>query len=67
MATPIFPPTITTNILVNTLSSRKIVYLPAVSTIGPGRLVFIKDIPFFSLRQDWTVLITDFDRQHPML
>lgn len=44
MATPIFPPTITTNILVNTLSSRKIVYLPAVSTIGPGRLVFIKDI-----------------------
>jgi hypothetical protein len=44
MATPIFPPTITTNILVNTLSSRKIVYLPAVSTIGPGRLVFVKDI-----------------------
>jgi hypothetical protein len=44
MSTPIYPPTITTNILVNTLSSRKVVYLPAVSTIGPGRMFFIKDI-----------------------
>jgi hypothetical protein len=44
MATPVFPPTITTNILVNTRITPKIVYLPAVSTIGAGRLLFIKDI-----------------------
>ena len=44
MATPVYPPTITTNILVNTRSNPKIVYLPAASTIGPGRLLYIKDI-----------------------
>lgn len=44
MATPIYPPTITTNILVNTRTLPKIVYLPAASTIGAGRLLFIKDI-----------------------
>jgi hypothetical protein len=44
MATPIYPPTITTNILVNTRTAAKIVYLPAVSTIGAGRLIFVKDI-----------------------
>lgn len=44
MATPIYPPTITTNILVNTRTAPKIVYLPAVSTIGAGRLIFVKDI-----------------------
>jgi hypothetical protein len=44
MATPVFPPTVTTNILVNTRSNPKIVYLPAASTIGSGRLLFIKDI-----------------------
>jgi hypothetical protein len=44
MATPVYPPTITTNILVNTRTAPKIVYLPAVSTIGAGRLFFVKDI-----------------------
>lgn len=44
MATPVYPPTITTNILVNTRTQPKIVYLPAVSTIGSGKLYFIKDI-----------------------
>jgi hypothetical protein len=44
MSTPVYPPTITTNILVNTRTQPKIVYLPAVSTIGPGRMFFIKDI-----------------------
>jgi hypothetical protein len=44
MATPVFPPLLTTNILVNTRTTPKIVYLPAASTIGPGRLVFVKDI-----------------------
>jgi len=44
MSTPIFPPTTTTSILVNTRTISKIVYLPAVSTIGAGKLVFIKDI-----------------------
>ena len=44
MATPVYPPTITTNILVNTRLNPKIVYLPAVSTIGSGKLYFIKDI-----------------------
>jgi hypothetical protein len=44
MATPVYPPTLTTNILVNTRTTPKIVYLPAASTIGPGRLVFVKDI-----------------------
>jgi hypothetical protein len=44
MATPIYPPTTTTNILVNTRLQPKIVYLPAVSTVGAGKLLFIKDI-----------------------
>ncbi len=44
MATPIYPPTNTTSVLVNTLTLPKIVYLPAASTIGAGKLVFIKDI-----------------------
>ena len=35
---------LTTNILVNTLTQSKIVYLPANSTIGGGRTFFIKDI-----------------------
>ena len=44
MATPIFPPTLTTNILVNTRPNPKIVYLPAASSIGSGKLYFVKDI-----------------------
>lgn len=40
----IYPPTNTTNILVNTRTQTKVVYLPAASTIGAGRLLFIKDI-----------------------
>lgn len=44
MAASIYPPTITTSILVNTRTQPKIVYLPAVSTVGAGKLYFIKDI-----------------------
>ena len=44
MATPIFPPTTTTSLLVNTRTTPKIVYLPAASTIQSGKLLFIKDI-----------------------
>ena len=44
MATPVYPPTTATNILVNTRTAPKIVYLPAASTIGAGKLIFIKDI-----------------------
>lgn len=44
MATPIYPPTNTTSVLVNTRTQPKIVFLPAASTIGAGKLVFIKDI-----------------------
>jgi hypothetical protein len=44
MAASIFPPTITTSILVNTRTQPKIVYLPAVSTVGAGKMYYIKDI-----------------------
>jgi hypothetical protein len=44
MATPIYPPTTTTSLLVNTRTTPKIVYLPAASTIQSGKLLFIKDI-----------------------
>ena len=44
MAASIFPPTLATNILVNTRTQPKIVYLPAVSTVGSGKLYYIKDI-----------------------
>jgi hypothetical protein len=44
MAQDIFPPTTLTNILVNTRTSSRIVYLPTVSTFGAGKLYFIKDI-----------------------
>ena len=43
MASINFPAT-TTSLLVNTWSTSKIVYLPAVSTIGPGKFFYIKDI-----------------------
>lgn len=44
MATSIFPPSLTTNILVNTRTQPKIVFLPAASTIGAGKLYYVKDI-----------------------
>jgi hypothetical protein len=40
----VYPPTTTTNLLINTLCTSKIVYLPAISTIGAGKLYYIKDI-----------------------
>ncbi len=42
--TSVNPPTTLTNILVNTRTSSKIVFLPTVSTVGAGKLYFIKDI-----------------------
>ena len=44
MATPVFPPTTATNLLINTRTTPKIVYLPAASTIAGGKLYFVKDI-----------------------
>lgn len=44
MAANIFPPSQTTNLLVNTLTQSKIVYLPAASTVGAGKLLYINDI-----------------------
>ncbi len=38
------PPTTVTNLLINTLCTSKIVYLPSISTIGAGKLYYIKDI-----------------------
>lgn len=43
MASINFPAT-TTSLLVNTWTTSKIVYLPSVSTIGPGKFFYIKDI-----------------------
>lgn len=40
----VYPPTTATNLLINTLCTSKIVYLPAISTIGSGKLYYIKDI-----------------------
>jgi hypothetical protein len=40
----ITPPTTFTNILINTWTSSKTVLLPSVSTVGAGKLYFIKDI-----------------------
>jgi hypothetical protein len=37
-------PLATTSLFVNTLTTNKIIYLPAASTIGAGRLFYIKDI-----------------------
>ena len=43
-ATTVNAPFFTTNILVNTLATRKVVFLPSASRSGPGKLYFIKDI-----------------------
>ena len=40
----VYPPTTATNLLINTLCTSKIVYLPAISTIGAGKVYYIKDI-----------------------
>ena len=37
-------PLTTTSLFVNTLNTNKIIYLPAASTVGAGRLFYIKDI-----------------------
>ena len=37
-------PLTTTSLFVNTLTTNKIIYLPAASTVGAGRLFYIKDI-----------------------
>jgi len=44
MATPVYPPVNVTHLLINTLSAPKIVYLPAISTMNPGKMYYIKDI-----------------------
>jgi len=37
-------PLATTSLFVNTITTNKIIYLPAASTVGAGRLFYIKDI-----------------------
>ena len=44
MATPVNAPLTTTSLLVNTRAAPKIVYLPAASTVGAGKLYFVKDM-----------------------
>jgi hypothetical protein len=44
MATPVTVSAGSTSFLVNTRTQPKIVYLPAASTIGSGKLVFVKDM-----------------------
>ena len=40
----VYPPTQATTILVSTLTSSKIIYLPVISTIQLGKIYCIKDI-----------------------
>lgn len=44
MATPVYAPLTATNLLINTLCTPKIVYLPSISTMNPGKMYYIKDI-----------------------
>ena len=57
----VFPPTTATQLLINTLTSSKIVYLPAISTIGAGKLYSIKDICGNAARSSIFVSTTGLD------
>jgi len=55
-------PLATTSLFVNTLNTNKIIYLPAASTIGAGRLFYIKDICGNAARSSIYISMTGMDR-----
>lgn len=61
MSTVNFPLT-TTSLFVNTLTTNKIIYLPVASTIGAGRLFYIKDICGNAARSSIYISTTGMDR-----
>lgn len=54
-------PLTATNILINTLLQRKVVFLPAASTVGAGKLYFIKDICGNAARSTVTISTVGID------
>jgi len=61
MSTINFPLT-TTSLFVNTLNTNKIIYLPAASTVGAGRLFYIKDICGNAARSSIYISTVGMDR-----
>ena len=57
----VYPSTLTTTLLVNTLRTSKIIYLPAVSTISTGKLFYIKDICGNAARSSIFICTTGLD------
>jgi hypothetical protein len=57
----VFAPLTTTNLLINTLCTSKIVYLPAISTVGQGKLYHIKDICGNAARSSIFISTTGLD------
>lgn len=55
-------PIATTSLFVNTLNTNKIIYLPAASTIGAGRLFYIKDICGNAANSSIYISTTGMDR-----
>lgn len=57
----VFPPNQTTTIMVSTLVSSKIIYLPAISTIQPGKFFCIKDANGNAFRSSIFISTTGLD------
>lgn len=55
-------PLTTTSLFVNTLTTNKIIYLPAASTVNAGRLFYIKDICGNAARSSIYISTTGMDR-----
>ena len=55
-------PIATTSLFVNTLTTNKIIYLPAASTVNAGRLFYIKDICGNAARSSIYISTTGMDR-----
>ena len=55
-------PLATTSLFVNTLTTNKIIYLPAASTVGAGRLFYIKDICGNAARSSIYISTVGMDR-----
>ena len=55
-------PLTTTSLFVNTLTTNKIIYLPAASTVGAGRLFYIKDICGNAARSSIYISTVGMDR-----
>jgi hypothetical protein len=57
----VYPPNQTTTIMVSTLVSSKIIYLPSISTIQPGKFFCIKDINGNAFRSSIYISTTGVD------